>query len=273
MQYALVDGARQEAFPKGKGVCPTCGADMIAKCGSRIMRHWAHAHAQNCDPWWENETQWHREWKSHFPPEHREVSHTADDGEIHRADVKTPTGIVIEFQHSTMTDQERLSREKFYQNLVWVVDGRGFKRNFDIFHELPDPDSEVALDIVWIKATRQGQGAAGGYFWRRSENPQVVAGDRDAMVQIHGISKIQDAVDTSYRGHHQYHWIKPHRTWLDATCPVYIDFGDEYLVRLEQYGIQKMPCVKYVTKRKFLHDALVQNCAQSIATEFYPIAR
>jgi len=90
---------------------------MIAKCGSRIMRHWAHTHAKNCDPWWENETQWHRDWKNHFPPDSREVSHTAENGEIHRADVKTTTGIVIEFQHSAMTDQERLSREQFYKNL------------------------------------------------------------------------------------------------------------------------------------------------------------
>ena len=45
------------------------------------------------------------------PEECREISHVASDGEIHRADIKTPTGIVIEVQHSAMTDTGRLSRE------------------------------------------------------------------------------------------------------------------------------------------------------------------
>lgn len=109
-----------EAFPGGRGNCPVCGAETIAKCGPRIMHHWAHHRIRDCDPWWENETAWHREWKNKFPLECREVSHVAEDGEIHRADIKTPTGIVIEIQHSSMTDAERISREEFYQNLVWV---------------------------------------------------------------------------------------------------------------------------------------------------------
>jgi competence protein CoiA len=74
---------------------------------------WAHAGWRNCDPWWENETPRHREWKSLFPDHCREITHTAHDGEIHRADIKTPTGIYIEVQHSSMTDAERLSRESF----------------------------------------------------------------------------------------------------------------------------------------------------------------
>jgi hypothetical protein len=61
--------------------------------------------------------------ENRFPEECREISHIAPDGEIHRADIKTPSGIVIEVQHSAMTDAERLSREAFYENLVWVVDG------------------------------------------------------------------------------------------------------------------------------------------------------
>jgi len=55
MQYALVEGARQEASPGAKGLCPTCGAAMVAKCGPRVIHHWAHAGRRNCDPWWEND--------------------------------------------------------------------------------------------------------------------------------------------------------------------------------------------------------------------------
>jgi competence protein CoiA len=53
--------------------------------------------------------------------------------------------------------------------LVWIIDGRGFRDNFDIFHILPDPGSAVAADIVWAKATRQMKGAAQGLFFRLSD--------------------------------------------------------------------------------------------------------
>ncbi|MYK68074.1 MAG: CoiA-like domain protein, partial [Gammaproteobacteria bacterium] len=119
MQYAIVDGRKRAPWKGARGVCPVCGAVMIAKCGPRVIHHWAHKARRNCDPWWENETAWHREWKNHFPEECREVSHTAPDGEVHRADIKTPTGIVIEVQHSPMSDDERETRESFYGNLNW----------------------------------------------------------------------------------------------------------------------------------------------------------
>ncbi len=270
MQYALVNNIRQEAFAGGKGTCPTCSADMVAKCGNRIVHHWAHAHRQNCDPWWENETPWHREWKNMFPPECREISHTAGNGEVHRADVKTQTGIVIEIQHSAITDEERLSREQFYGNLVWVIDGSGFKHNFDILHLLPAPDSELAKDVVWFKGTRQLQGAAHGLFWRLSENPESTKA-KPGGVWIYGIHEIEEAVNNSYRGHHQYDWIRPRRTWLDATCPVYIDFGDDYLVRIETYDESNLPCVRLIAKSKFIHDVSVEAHARDIATRFYPI--
>jgi competence protein CoiA len=48
--------------------------------------------------------------------------HTAENGERHFADVKTESGIVLEFQHSPLRRAERESRESFYQNMVWVVD-------------------------------------------------------------------------------------------------------------------------------------------------------
>jgi len=245
---------------------------MIAKCGTRIVHHWAHAYWQNCDPWWENETPWHRAWKNLFPPECREIPYTAADGEIHRADVKTASGIVIEIQHSAITDEERLSRERFYGNLVWVIDGSGFKRNFDILHMLPAPESELAKDLVWFKGSRQMQGGARGLFWRRSENSESTK-TNSGMVMVHCIEEIQDKVGSAYNGHHQYDWIRSRTTWLDATCPVYIDFGDDCLFRLETYGDYKLPCVRMIAKRKFIHDVSVETHARDIATRFYPIKK
>jgi aspartate carbamoyltransferase catalytic subunit len=147
---------------------------MVAKCGPRIMHHWAHASRPDCDPWWENETQWHRDWKTLFPEDCREIHHVAPDGEINRADIKTRTGIYIEVQHSAMSDAERIAREEFYQNLVWIIDGREFRQNFDIYHMLPDPNSELAQDLVWEKATRPMQGATRGLFFRVSTNQKLI---------------------------------------------------------------------------------------------------
>ncbi len=273
MQIALVDNRRIEAFPGGRGVCPICGSDMISKCGPRIMHHWAHHKIKNCDPWWENETQWHRDWKNQFPLECREVSHIADDGEIHRADIKTPTGIVIEIQHSSMTDSERTSREEFYQNLVWVIDGSGFRENFDIYHMLPNPDSELAQDLVWAKAERHMHGANRGIFFRISEARKDDPAITKATLyggEVHGIHEIEEELNLSYNGYHQYDWIRPRKTWLDARCPVYIDFGDECLVKLDVYDSSELKCVRLVSRRKFLHDVMVERVAGNIATRFLP---
>lgn len=151
------------------------------------------------------------------------------------------------------------------------MDGRGFRRNFDIYHLLPDPASDLAQDLVWFKATRPMQGAARGLFWRLSENPGSSRTTTTDCVWIHGIGDIKDEVNAAYRGHHQYDWIRPRKTWLDATSPVYIDFGDESLVRLEIYDESRLSCVRRISKRKFLHDVMVEASASAVGTRFYPI--
>lgn len=266
METALVEGMRCAPFAKGRGACHVCGNAVLAKCGPRVRHHWAHARWQSCDPWWENETDWHRQWKGYFPAACREVIRTAPDGEIHRADVLTPTGIYIEVQHSKISDRERLSREQFYQNLVWIVDGRGFQDRFDIYHMLPDPTSGLAKDLVWFKAKRGLLGANDGMFWRRSENPGRVAGSRD-LIMVHSLREIEADLKATYIGHHQFDWERPHGTWLDASCPVYIDFGRNYLVRLETYDSSGLRCVRIISKQKFLYDVMIETSAHSIASQ------
>ncbi|MGH9440295.1 MAG: competence protein CoiA family protein [Terriglobia bacterium] len=101
MRYALVNGLKVEPAPSLSGQCSSCGAVMVAKCGQHKLWHWAHKSRVHCDPWWEPETDWHRAWKNHFPPEWQEVVHfDPASHEKHVADVKTVAGKVIEFQHS-----------------------------------------------------------------------------------------------------------------------------------------------------------------------------
>lgn len=134
MKFALVDGARRVPEPGLSGKCPIFGHPMVAKCGLIRVHHWAHQGSPSCDPWWENETEWHRAWKGHFPEEWQEVIHAAEHGEKHIADVKTDHGWVLEFQHSPIKPEERHSREVFYKQLIWVVDGLRRKRDVPQFN-------------------------------------------------------------------------------------------------------------------------------------------
>ena len=129
MKFSLVSGQRQLAQPGLSGTCPNCGRTTHAKCGELKAWHWAHRTMRDCDSWWEKETEWHLDWKDQFPPDWQEIVHHAEDGERHIADVKTPDGWVLEFQHSIIRPEERRSREAFYQALIWVVDGKKRQRD------------------------------------------------------------------------------------------------------------------------------------------------
>src|SRR6267142_4334645 len=129
MKFSLIDGQRQDAQPNLSGKCPACDCPVIAKCGEVRIWHWAHQGKRHCDPWWENESEWHRAWKAQFPESWQEVVHLADSGEKHIADVKTDQGWVIEFQHSYIRPEERRSRDAFYPKLIWVVNGARRKRD------------------------------------------------------------------------------------------------------------------------------------------------
>lgn len=145
MQFAMIDNQRSPAAPGLIGQCPGCAKVVIAKCGTQRDWHWAHKGQRMCDPWWEPETPWHRAWKNYFPTEWQEViQHDEASGEKHIADVRTAHGVVIEFQHSHLNPAERLAREKFHGNMVWVVDGKRLKRDRPRFlggshHYMPTP--------------------------------------------------------------------------------------------------------------------------------------
>jgi hypothetical protein len=149
MKLALSNGQRQEAQPGLSGECPACKSTMVAKCGETRVWHWAHKGRLHCDPWWENETPWHRGWKDQFPLAWQEIIHQAEDGERHIADVRTHDGWALEFQHSAISPEERQSREAFYQSLIWVVDGMRRKRDLKQFAsawasgETPNPLSSM----------------------------------------------------------------------------------------------------------------------------------
>jgi len=137
MKLAIVQGERREPKKGLLGNCIGCEQPMVAKCGPIKIWHWAHKAICDCDRWWENETEWHRNWKNNFPTEYQEIRHKADSGEWHIADVKTKFGHILEFQHSFLKSDERQARNNFYgSSLVWIVDGLKKKNDLLRFNQL-----------------------------------------------------------------------------------------------------------------------------------------
>lgn len=141
MRFALVDGRKVEASPGMAGECPCCGTPTVAKCGPFTLWHWAHKSRKDCCSWWEGETEWHRDWKDHFPKEWQEITlYDPETGEKHIADVKTANSMVIELQHSTIKPEEVRSREAFYKKMMWIVDLRRSEMEYSRFR--------VSLDLA-----------------------------------------------------------------------------------------------------------------------------
>jgi competence CoiA-like predicted nuclease len=115
--HALLDGQRITAEPKRTGHCPGCLREVVAKCGPINAWHWAHKASSDCDSWSEPFTQWHADWQAQFPADWCEIPRGG-----HRADVRSPTGLVIEFQHSALSADEMRDREKHYGRMLWVFD-------------------------------------------------------------------------------------------------------------------------------------------------------
>ncbi len=185
MHFAIVDNVEREAAPKLTGVCKCCGSEVIGKCGVHIAWHWAHSSRAECDPWWETETVWHRNWKNHFPLNCQEVIHyDPATKEKHIADIKTPHGIIIEFQNSPIKPEELISRESFYESMIWVVNGcrSDFdKINFQLGlygHPLPLASGKAGYQFAWYSRGKLP------HNWSRTRHPTFLDFGEDTILQL-----------------------------------------------------------------------------------------
>ncbi|MFL7024240.1 competence protein CoiA [Enterovibrio norvegicus] len=226
MNISIVNGKRSKPYPKLKGICPYCNGRTVSKCGPKMRWHWAHQRKTNCDPWWENETEWHREWKNFWPEENQEVVHFASDGEKHIADVVTDSGLVVEFQNSPMSFEELQSREQFYGNLVWIINASHFVKRMKYKARLPDPTHPLCQDIAI-------QGVFEKYFV--FSRPSEKAPDA-TLVQIYDSFEHPHLLDNNFIGHFGFEWKKPRTVWYAARKPVYLDVGTDLLWQLCRYN-------------------------------------
>lgn len=153
MRYAYVGCQRVEPKKGLRGTCSCCAGELIAKCGQFKIHHWAHKDLTSCDPWWENESKWHRQWKSYFPTETQEYVFTHEvTRERHIADVFSKRRIVLEFQSCSIDPDEIRAREDFYQQLVWVVNGlKNQSDKFEFSQRLAGGDqAPMLMEVTWF---------------------------------------------------------------------------------------------------------------------------
>lgn len=156
----LPDGIISQPRPGLHGYCPHCRREVVAKCGQVMAWHWAHVSGDACDSWGGVETDWHRTWKRRFPLEWIEVSMGP-----HRADVAVPHGPVLEFQRSHLSVTGIQERERFYRNLVWVIDGRAIEDDFRWVSVPGDRRSGLPAEFTWLSPNPS---------WTRARMPVAV---------------------------------------------------------------------------------------------------
>jgi hypothetical protein len=143
------------ATPDAEAECPLCHESVRPKCGQIVSWHFAHRSRADCDPWSENEGEWHRDWKRRFPLDWCEVVIGP-----HRADVRGCNGWVLELQHSALAPAEIREREDFYlrhaRGMAWVFDAQDAFANDRL--RIRQPDSPMRVDdtsayrvLRWIR--------------------------------------------------------------------------------------------------------------------------
>ena len=146
-----------------KYFCPTCGESLIikAKNSDAVDPYFSHKPNTRCtDNWKYDMSEWHRAWQEKFPEQCREIV-LENNGIKHRADVLI-NNMVIEFQHSPITHEEILERNKFYlscgYSVVWVFDANSpsYKiKNKNNNNDCVDPMKCKEDDLCWNRAKSQ----------------------------------------------------------------------------------------------------------------------
>jgi competence CoiA-like predicted nuclease len=257
MQYAKIAGLRCTAQPKLKAICEHCNSAVHAKCGSKVVWHWAHVSVENCDSWYEPETQWHRDWKNNFGQDRSEIS-IVKDGVRHIADVLTKDDLVIEFQNSNISAETIMARELFYDKMIWVINGIHFKENFTIWDKefaenwqlkteikqnLNLLNSQPNARVLTVQGNQIKQEAIRQILNRfkfvHNKQYDIYTYDLKDLFNSHALeARIQANILELYKAQKVeqkfksviYTWTRARKSWEDAKKPVFIDFNEDYLI-------------------------------------------
>ena len=249
MKFAIVDDTRTEATKGVRGICPSCGSELIAKCGVQKVHHWAHKGTRTCDSWWEPETEWHRTWKNNFDLTMQEVIKIDPiSGERHIADIYLPhNDLVIEFQHSPIDIEEINAREKFYKRMIWVIDIPANKKGIELFSVFFKED---VIEKMWhtnMNLRRRKRIKEGDY---------AMEGEWELLEEEKREMSLYSSNYSTWSSHPDYflmYWIRRQKRWERSTLPLFFDIGDEYLY-MNMHTLKLVSCniVKRFLKSHFI---------------------
>lgn len=171
MLYAWIDGVKRPPCQKGeRTICRDCGGIVTSVMPVENVNHWRHR-VGDCDPWSEPEGEWHLKWKERFDLACREINLVdSSTGEHHRADVLcglgTERSTVLELQHSSISEDERVAREAYYQKehrMLWLVHvhnensfaGFNFGISLDFTSRSHDIDGKHFAVMEWMGTSKQ----------------------------------------------------------------------------------------------------------------------
>jgi competence CoiA-like predicted nuclease len=98
------------------------GKELVAKKGPIYVHHYAHKYARDRDAWSHPQiTKWHYSYQEICNSANVEVR-ISKNGKTHIADILNEDNVVIELQHSYISDNEIKERENFYDNMIWIFD-------------------------------------------------------------------------------------------------------------------------------------------------------
>lgn len=258
IRYAYVNRETTEPSKGLKGSCPKCGKDVIAKCGTVKIHHWAHKSQIDCDPWWRPMTQWHINWQNKFPHAWHEVNfYDEQTGECHRADIHTPQGVTIEFQNSALPIQELNIRNAFYKKIIWVVNAQPFKEKVKFTYAIPNPESHLLTDYNFSVNT-EGLSNSLTFFLKEGGRDPRTLGNRYSLQDNELKLVLEEFINTENK-YWGFNWKYKHEAWLHSECPVYLDFGDDilYLIKKREQWHISLIYLQAVKKEEFLNMLLV----------------
>jgi len=183
--------------------CPACDAAVIPKCGPIIAWHWAHV-ANDCDPWSEPESAWHLGWKRRgFESE----VVMRRNGECHRADIRTSTGVVVELQSDFLDVAAICARENFYGRMVWLY------------------------RATWIERLHFG---ARGFWWKHGSKAmalgqRLIFWDVDGEIWRVSLGLVRDGRRVVGKIEHRIN-VAAFERWIAGDTP-FVDFADAARIR------------------------------------------
>ncbi len=273
--YAIVDGVRTHISNAARlqhGLCPVCGAELVARKGRFREDHWWHVNGARCDPWYQPKGPWHRYWQNMFPKECQEVVVEGDVDGVrvrHIADVKTPGGVVMEVQYSAITPDTVKIREAFYGKMIWLASMRRVESDMTVLTALkrngPYPvegesawvieDPRLAGNQKWFLASKPVAFDFAGWFDKPESDehlycllPTFTGGPERVCIEVDRY-KLMEALRNSTCG-------RLLRQWKDAVP----DIIRRYNVSVEERKRQAEAEAKAAREqqRKFWHERIAE---------------